>query len=162
MRTAFLLALGLAVVGPSPFAAAPSVRAAQELPVPPGGRKATDAERKAAAASIEGQLKAFKADDYAAAMKYQSSNLKDNFDTPEEFRRAIKQGYPQFARYKSIAYGQATADEKGDRLAIQVTLTGEDNITVRGIYLMLREKGEYKVDSVLSGTRPRTAPRDEV
>ena len=165
MRTAFLLALSLGILAPLPAPAAPAARLAQQdLPIPPGGRKATEAERKAVSAAIEGQLKAFKADDYAAAMKFQSETLKDNFETPDEFRRAMKQGYPQFARYKTITYGLATADTKGERVAIQVTLTGEDNVTVRGIYLMVKEKGEFKVDTVLGGTRPqpRTSPRDEV
>ena len=162
MRTAILLALGLVTASLSaPLLAAP--RLVQELPGPEAGaRKATEAERKAAIASIEGQLKAFKADDYAAALKYQSSGLKGNFENAEEFRQAMKRGYPQFARYRTISYGMSNCDAKGDRLAIQVTLTGEDNITVKAVYLMLRENGEYKVDGVLGGARVKTQPKDEV
>lgn len=165
MRTAFVLALSLGVLSPlcGSVAVASTARPVQDQPAPEAGaRKPTDAERKAAIASIEAQLKAFKADDYTTAMKYQSSALKENFETADAFKRAIKQGYPQFARYKSASFGLATCDEKGDRLAIQVTLTGEDNVTIRAVYLMLREKGEYKVDGVHGGARQRVQPKDEV
>lgn len=140
-----------------------TLRAVQDLPgAEAGARKPTEAELKGVKAAIEAQLKAFKADDYAAAMKYQSSALKDNFETAEDFRRAIKQGYPQFARYRSITYGKSTCDPKGERVAIQVTLVGEDKITVRAVYLMVKEKDGYKVDGVMGGSPPKVDPRDEV
>ena len=56
MRTAFLLALALGVLAPlpTPASAAPAARVAQDLPIPPGGRKATEAERKAVSGSMRG------------------------------------------------------------------------------------------------------------
>jgi hypothetical protein len=137
--------------------------AEEPLPGPEAGaRKATDAERKAVAGAIEAQLKAFKADDYATAMKYQSAALREQVDNADDFRRMIKNNYPQFARYKSISYGNATCDSKADRVAIQVTLTGEDKITIKAIYLMVKEKDGYKVDGVEGGIKPRLDPRDTV
>lgn len=165
MRTAILLALSLGTVtlAGAAFSAHATARLIQDQPAPEAGtRTPSEAERKGAIATIEAQLKAFKADDYTAALKYQSSGLKENFDDAEAFKKAIKRGYPQFARYKTVKFGKATCDPKGDRLAIQVTLTGEDNVTVEGVYLMLRENGEYRVDSVLGGTRPKFQPKDEV
>lgn len=133
------------------------------LPGPEAGaRKPTDAERKAVTGAIEAQLKAFKADDYAAAMKYQSAALREQVDSAEDFRRMIKNSYPQFAKYKSITYGNATCDPKAERVAIQVTVTGEDKITVKAIYLMVKEKDGYKVDGVEGGIKPRLDPRDTV
>lgn len=141
-----------------------SVAAARTLLVQegPGARKPTDAELKAVKSAIEAQLKAFKADDYATALKYQSSNLKENFDSLDDFRRMMKQSYPQFARYRSISYGTATCDAQAERVAIQVTVTGEDKITVKAVYLMLKEADGYKVDGVMGGLKPKFDPRDEV
>jgi hypothetical protein len=162
---AFTLALAVGVAGgvaARPLLwGGPAVLAQGGGPIP-GTRVPTEAEKKAATAAIEGQLKAFKADDYAAALKFQSSELKENFPNAESFRQAIRQGYPQFASYKKITFGEARADKTGDRLAVSVILTGQDGVTVQAIYLMIREKGEYKVDSVLGGTKPTTPVRDEV
>jgi uncharacterized protein DUF4864 len=148
-----------AVAGP---ADAERVVQKDDEPVVPGTRKPTEAERKAASTSIEAQLKAFKADDYQAAMKYQSAALRENFESVEQFRQTIKRGYPQFASYKSVTFGEAACDKAGDRLAIQITLTGQDGVIVRALYTMLREQGEYKVDGVYPTAKPKTAPRDEV
>ena len=131
-------------------------------PAEPKLRAPTDAERKAATASIEAQLKAFKADDYEKAAKYQSAGLRDQFRTVEEFRRAIREGYPQFANYKSVTFGEARCDEKGDALQIQATVTGQDGVTVRGVYIMVREEGEYRVTSVFGGMRVKPSPKDIV
>lgn len=156
------LAVGLAGGGLARPLFAGGRLAQDEPPAIPGTRQPTEAERKAAVATIEGQLKAFKKDDYEAALKFQSSELKGNFANAEAFRRAIKQGYPQFANYKRISFGEARADRTGDRIAMSVILTGEDNVTVRAVYLLLREKGEYRVDAVLGGTRPEEGRRDVV
>ena len=62
-------------------------RAPPDAPVEP--RAPTEAERKAASEAIEAQLKAFKADDYKKAEKYQSSGLRQNFRSTDEFRDMI-------------------------------------------------------------------------
>lgn len=131
-------------------------------PAEPKLRKPTDAERKAAITSIEAQLKAFRDDDYVKATKYQSSGLRGNFDTPDDFRRMMRQSYPQFANYKSVSFGEALCSEKGEVLRINATITGQDGVTVRGIYIMVREEGEYRVSTVLGGVRPKPSPKDIV
>ena len=65
------------------------------LPGPEAGaRKATEVERKAVTGAIEAQLKAFKAGDYAGAMKYQSAALREQIDNVEDFRDMMKRSYP--------------------------------------------------------------------
>ena len=87
--------------------------------------------------------KAFRADDYKTAEKYQSSALKDNFDSTEQFRSMMRRGYPQVANYKSVTFGEARCDEKAEQVQIRVTLTGKDNVTVRMVYVMVKEGGDY-------------------
>jgi len=131
-------------------------------PAEPKLRAPTDAERKAAIASIEAQLKAFRDNDYVKATKYQSSGLRGNFDTPDDFRRMMRQSYPQFANYKSVSFGEALCSEKGDVLRINATITGQDAVTVRAVYIMVREEGEYRVTTVLGGVRAKPLPKDIV
>lgn len=123
-------------------------------------RAATEAEKKAAVASIEAQLKAFREDDFNKATKYQCLELRKNFESPDDFRRAIKIGYPQFANYKTVTFGEAITDTKGERLQVRITLTGQDGVVVRAIYLMLKEEGEYRVGGVFGGARTAPKPRD--
>src|SRR5262249_277065 len=59
-------------------------------------RPATDAERQAAIASIDHQLRAFRTGDYERAIFYQSTLLRQNFTSAEGFRRMMERRYPEF------------------------------------------------------------------
>ena len=114
-------------------------------------RPAKAAERTAAISAIQAQLKAFGRDDYKAAIVYQSSGLKKNFASPEQFQAMIKQAYPEFAHSKRAVFGPAQADASGSHLAIPTAVTGLDGITVHAVYLMVREGKLYKVEGVAGG-----------
>lgn len=114
-------------------------------------RPAKAAERTAAISAIQAQLKAFGRDDYKAAIVYQSSGLRKNFASPEQFQAMIKQAYPEFAHSKRAAFGPAQADVSGSHLAIPAAVTGVDGITVHAVYLMVREGKSYKVEGVAGG-----------
>ena len=49
-------------------------------------------------ATIEHQLQAFQADDFATAFTFASPNIKAIFGTPENFGRMVSQGYPMVHR----------------------------------------------------------------
>lgn len=160
----FTVCAGLFVAAAAPpvIAARAEVRLTQDAGREATGRKPTEAERKGAIESIEGQLKAFKANDWKKAITFQSSELKDVFPTTADFEKAIKEGYPQFASYKSATFGEATCNKSGEQLVIQITLTGTDNVTVKGVYVMVKEEGQYRVGSVLGGRAEPKNPKDEV
>lgn len=124
---------------------------APPAPTKPQIRPATEKEKKDASAAIEAQLKAFKADDYEKASKFQHSELRKNFPSPADFRRAIRTTYPQFAAYRSVSFGEARATTDGSHLEIKIVLTGQDGVTVRATYMMVREEGEYRVAGVQGG-----------
>jgi hypothetical protein len=136
--------------------------------VPPGRvqwRPATASERKAAIASVTAQLDAFRANDYRKAATYQSAALRAAFGSVEAFRKSIKGAYPQFASYKQARFGPARADAKGALVALPITLTGRDGITVQALYLMVLENKAYRVASVQGGLiaprrQPGTPPGD--
>jgi hypothetical protein len=136
--------------------------------MPPGQaqwRAATAAERKAAITSVTAQLDAFRANDYGKAATYQSAGLRATFGSVAAFRKAITGSYPQFANYKQARFGAARADAKGTRVALPISLTGRDGVTVQALYLMVRENKLYRVAGVQGGIamprrQPGTPPRD--
>ncbi len=132
-------------------------------------RAATDTEKKAATAAVEGQLKAFKADDYAAAEKFQHSALRQGVRSPAEFRKMMKSAYPQVVNYKKVTFGAISASAvtkgvpvgDGEHVEVPATLLGEDGITVRMVYTLVKEQGEYRVAGV-EGGQPTRVPIREV
>ena len=52
--------------------------------------------------TIESQLQAFQADDFAAAFTYASPTIKAIFGTPENFGRMVTQGYPMVHRPAAV------------------------------------------------------------
>ncbi len=150
----FLLAplLSVLAVG-APAQSAPAAK--PKISQAPAWKPAPGAQRAAAAASIRAQLEAFKRDDWEKAATYQSEALRRNFRTTAQFRAIIENNYPQFANYKSVAFDAARA--LGNQVEMQVRLTGQDGIKVRAVYLMVKERGAYRVAGVQGGgvgTRP--------
>lgn len=126
-------------------------------------RPAKAAERTAAISAIQAQLKAFGRGDYKAAIVYQSSGLRKNFASPEQFQAMIRQIYPEFAHSKRAVFGPAQADLTGSHLAIPAAVTGTDGVTVHAVYLMVREGKQYKVEGVAGGAAaPPSDPGSDV
>lgn len=125
-------------------------------------RNATVAERTAAGKIIRSQLDAFARDDYKTAITYQSASLKKNFATPEAFRRMMKSTYPQFARYKSIAFGRDRTNSKGTLLEIVANVTGKDGVKIGCVYQMTLENKAWRVAGVAGGAQLRTKPSVEI
>jgi hypothetical protein len=121
-------------------------------------RAAAAKERGAAIASVVAQLKAFKTDDYELAVKYQSSALKQNFPSVQEFRRVIQNSYPEFAHYKTANFGAARATKNGAIIELPIILVGSNGATVRAVYSMILENGSYRVSGVSGGNARQPAP----
>ena len=125
--------------------------AAASAQTPALTRAAKPADRAAAVGAIQAQLKAFSRGDYKAAIQYQSSGLKRNFASPDQFRAMMTRVYPEFAHSKRAVFGPAQSDAAGAHLAIPTAVTGTDGITVHAVYLMVREGKSYKVEGVAGG-----------
>lgn len=54
------------------------------------------------AKTIQGQIEAFQADDFARAFTFASPNIKGIFGTPENFGAMVKEGYPMVYRPSSV------------------------------------------------------------
>jgi len=143
---AALAAIALAALAPLPAVQA-------QAPAASRARPAKASERLAAIGSIQAQLKAFGRDDYRAAIIYQSAGMKSTFPSVGAFRAMMLRAYPEFAHYKSVTFGSAQCDAPGVHLAIPATVTGKDGVTVRAVYLMVREGKVYRVEGVAGGAQ---------
>ncbi len=116
-----------------------------------GLRPAKPDVRRAAVAAIQAQLQAFARGDYQTAIKYQSMGLKQNFGSPDAFRQMMEGTYPEFAHYKKVIFGTIRSDISGQRVLVPVSLTGQDGVSIRAAYLMVREGKAYRVQGVVGG-----------
>ena len=141
-------------VAARPAVASASVTPAPALPspeIPHGWRTASSRSSRGAARSIRSQLEALREGDFDRAIRYQSRSLRKSFPSVEAFRRTMESSYPQFLHFRSIEIGMGCSDERGRRLMIPVTVTGEDDVQVRATYIMIQEDGRYRVESVFGG-----------
>jgi hypothetical protein len=67
------------------------------------------ADRAAVQSTIEQQLRAFLADDGAAAYSFAAPNIKQRFPTQEIFMEMVRQGYPPVYRPRSFSFGELNA-----------------------------------------------------
>ncbi|MGB7240909.1 MAG: DUF4864 domain-containing protein [Sulfitobacter sp.] len=65
------------------------------------GAQAQDADIRD---TIDQQLQAFQSDDFGAAFEFASPSLQTLFQTPENFRRMVTQGYPMVWRPGAVRY----------------------------------------------------------
>ncbi len=63
----------------------------------------------------------------------------------------LESSYPQFLRYRSLEIGEARSDARARRVMVSVTVTGEDGVTVQATYLLIKEDGKFRVESVFGG-----------
>lgn len=64
----------------------------------PGGTLPARAQEEPIRNTIQSQIDAFQADDFARAFTFASPNIKQMFGTPENFGAMVKSGYPMVYR----------------------------------------------------------------
>ena len=101
--------------------------------------------------AIRGQLSAFSRSDYRAAYRFAAPEIQARFPLPA-FQAMVERGYPQIAHSHSAAFG--SPDIRGDVVAVPVTITGRDGVTVHVVYLMRHERNGWRVAGVEGGNRP--------
>ena len=67
---------------------------------------AAQAQEEPIQSTIESQIDAFLADDFATAFTFASPNIKTIFGTPDNFGRMVAQGYPMVHRPSSVRMGE--------------------------------------------------------
>jgi Domain of unknown function (DUF4864) len=109
---------------------------------------AGEAEISAAQTTIDAQLKAFIADDNAAAYSYAAPNVKRIFPTVDSFMSMVTSGYKPVQ--KPLSYNFGTAEQMSPTtIAQQVFLVGPDGMDYEALYtLELQPDGMYRITGV--------------
>ena len=129
---------------PSP---APTLAATPSpTPTPPtGAHAATEPVKKELTAVIDGQLAAFRANDYPKAFSYASAGIQSMF-APEDFEKMVKTAYPVIAHSVSSEYG--VMFDTGEEAVVNVRMEDADKKSVEYQYLLKKESGTWKINGV--------------
>jgi len=123
-----------------------------------GLRPAVEKEQVEARNAIEGQLKAFKQNDYNRAMSFQSMGLRGRFPNPNSLRLMITHFYPAFAHYKSANFGHVLSSIDGSTLLVPIEVGGANGSSIPAHYYLHKENGQYRVSGVDVGFYGRQRP----
>ena len=106
---------------------------------------AGDAEIKAAQSAIEGQLKAFIANDGATAYSFAAPNVKQIFPTVDTFMNMVTNGYAPVRKPQSYSFGKVEQTGPGSIIQ-QVLIVGPDGKDYEAVYtLQQQEDGSFKI-----------------
>ena len=106
---------------------------------------AGDAEIKAAQSAIDGQLKAFIANDGATAYSFAAPNVKQIFPTVETFMNMVTNGYAPVRKPQSYSFGKVEQTGPGSIIQ-QVLIVGPDGKDYEAVYtLQQQEDGSFKI-----------------
>ncbi len=106
---------------------------------------AGDTETKAAQAAIDGQMKAFIANDGAAAYSFAAPNVKRIFPTVDTFMDMVTNGYAPVRKPRSYFFGKV--EQTGPTSIIQqVLIVGPDGKDYEAVYTLEQQPdGSFKI-----------------
>ena len=106
---------------------------------------AGDAEIKAAQSAIDGQLKAFIANDGAAAYSFAAPNVKQIFPTVDTFMNMVTNGYAPVRKPQSYSFGKVEQTGPGS-IVQQVLIVGPDGKDYEAVYTIQQQPdGSFKI-----------------
>ena len=106
----------------------------------------TEAMKKELAKVIEGQLAAFRAEDYPRAYTFAAAGIKEMVN-PSEFEQMVKTAYPAIAHSASAEYGLTL--DSGEEAVVNVRVVGAaDGQVVDYLYTLGKEDGSWKITGV--------------
>ena len=103
---------------------------------------AAQAQQSEIEGTISGQIEAFRADDFETAFTFATPRLRDLFQTPENFRTMVTQGYPMVWRPAELRF----LDLRGEGGTYWQTVMVTD---AQGVYHLL----EYLMQETPDGWR---------
>lgn len=109
---------------------------------------AGDAEIAGARGSIDGQLKAFLADDIAGAYAFAAPNIMQMFPTVQSFMSMVEGAYMPVRRPQNYAFGKVE-ELSPTSIIQQVLLVGPDGKDYEAVYtLELQPDGVWRITGV--------------
>ncbi|TPM35993.1 DUF4864 domain-containing protein [Mesorhizobium sp. B2-3-5] len=106
---------------------------------------AGDADIKAAQAAIDGQLKAFIANDGATAYSFAAPNVKQIFPTVDTFMNMVTNGYAPVRKPQTYSFGKV--EETGPGAVVQqVLIVGPDGKDYEAVYTLQQQSdGTFQI-----------------
>jgi competence protein ComGC len=86
---------------------------------------------------IQGQMNAFKVDDWNAAFAYAAPSIQTKFQSPQIFSQMVTQAYQPVYRPRSIEFREVKASEFGPTQ--EVFVVGPDGLSYLAYYTMERQ-----------------------
>lgn len=106
---------------------------------------AGDTEVRAAQTAIDGQLKAFIADDGATAYSFAAPNVKQIFPTVDTFMNMVTNGYPPVRKPRSYSFGKVEETGPGSIIQ-QVLIVGPDGKDYEAVYTLQQQPdGTFRI-----------------
>lgn len=120
---------------------------------PPGlkPQRADKATQQALEKVVSGQITALSQNDPAAALRYSASFFRDSW-TPGRFAAMVQKGYPHLSASRSITY--RPAQRAGETAIIRITVESRDGSQGDYVFMLRREKGAWRVESVFAESPP--------
>lgn len=97
-------------------------------------------------ATIEDQLQAFQADDFATAFTFASPTIRSIFGTPENFGRMVSEGYPMVHRPAGVKMLELR--EVAGGLWQRVMITDQSGRTHLLDYQMIEAENGWQINAV--------------
>ena len=95
--------------------------------------------------TIQGQLDAFQANDYAKAFEFAAKGIQADF-TLKNFEKMVKRNYAVVAEWKSVRFGLSV--DNGSQGQLQVFLQGNETSESEFQYTLQKEDGTWKIIGV--------------
>jgi ketosteroid isomerase-like protein len=110
--------------------------------------KADDSVAPADAAAIrqviQGQMNAFKVDDWKAAFAYASPSIQTKFESPQIFSQMVTQAYQPVYRPRGVEFREVKASEFGPTQ--EVFVVGPDGLSYLAYYTMEKQAdGSWRI-----------------
>jgi ABC-type transporter MlaC component len=110
--------------------------------------------RDAVRATVDGQLRALRAEKFSEAYDYAAEGIRRQF-TPEVFAAMIRRGYPRLVRHRS-AEGGVVHDDGQDAATVVYSVTAATGETVDFRYTLRRESGRWRIAGVVRAERDQS------
>jgi hypothetical protein len=93
---------------------------------------------------IQGQMNAFKVDDWSAAFAYAAPSIQTKFESPQVFSQMVTQAYQPVYRPRGVEFRAVKASEFGPTQ--EVFVVGPDGLSYLAYYTMERQAdGSWRI-----------------
>lgn len=99
---------------------------------------------------VMSQLDAFRRDDFDAAYRYASEEIREQFDRAA-FEQMVRRGYPEIARAAAAEVAEARPATDG-HVHLLIRIHGANGRSIEAVYDMVREPAGWRINGV--ATRP--------